>query len=613
MLQENLKFKSANMAIVDGLFYSFDYDLRKLMEVSGDGKLKGLYSIVGDFNTEINYVIYDGFYFWTLEDYVGYEDYGVIIKKWQIPTDYFCELVETKKFTAVSTKTLGYVLNETFNTDDFTDRWTVTKGGFEEVDSRLVAITTYSWNKMMTSFFYIFDFILEFDYIAVSRNGSLHIGFLDYSFNSSIQRIEWTIDYDTHTKAVTHHFYIDGVVIPIVSAINMNQGTPNYIKIERTYFKINCWFNGALVFSVNENVKVRLDRLQIDCRPGDYNTAGTASFDSLKLFASQGTHRYKSKTFALEHYNTVFKTTAAQGSSYVTLEESYDWVVESGDKFVLGPNEDGMSEIITVSGYIGDGVYGHPFYTLHEYAKGDPIVINKHIWFFNNYAAVIDEGALYKCDANTSEVIEYYTDNQYKNVLSCAFNKITEIQQLDDPYCLLYTSGQTIKFLDIYDVSNVYCSMLIDNYSGSEIFDIETINIYNGDIYRLQSKIYHFGTVFDFKYSTGHEFLPKYSFQRSPLRNFIETLAFGADPIILPNTGVNRSKLLCLVKDQYSFPVSGSLVTFSDNSATGYVTFPEFNTNTRGEGITYYVSGIEIDTITITVKITQVDYIEYVI
>jgi len=605
MWHPNIQLDQKNMVIIDDCFYSFDHILKQLYKLNANGVVIKAYHVIGMSDNEINYTVYDGFNFWTLEDYVGDEDYGVIIKKWIIEKDCFCKLLEERNFTARSTKVRTNVINDSFTDGSYTDTWVVENGSFEESGGKL--FTTghdQTWNNIFSSFFYVFDFTVNIELSITVTSGdsssNLYILFLD----DSDERIGFRLSYNDIPLQISHGGYIDGVCVTSTKVTNKwYNNKPNILKIERTNFEINYWFNGELIFSLEKNLRVRINKFEFQCK----TISSIIYFDKVKFSADQGTHKFKSKTFALEYYNTSFKTEISEGSSYVTLEEPYDWVIDSGDVFTLGPNKDGMSEIITVSGYLGNGTYGHPFYTTYGYEKGDPISIAKHIWLFNDYSALEDEGALYKCNANTNEVKIYYRGNNYRDVLSCTFSKITQIKQLDDPYCLLYTSGLTIKFLDIYDIPNTYCSMLIDNFNGSEIFDVYAICIDKGSIYRLQKKIYYFGSVYtDFYYSDY-----RYNFQRSPLRNFIETLSFSADPIILPNTGFNRSKLICLVKDQYSKPVSGALVTFLDTSDTGYIMFPEFNTNTHGQGITYYVSGIEIDTITLTVEVTQVDYIEY--
>lgn len=317
-----------------------------------------------------------------------------------------------------------------------------------------------------------------------------------------------------------------------------------------------------------------------------------------------GTDRYDSECFTLEHYHTTFAATSSGGDSFVCLTDyaNNSSIVSPGTVLNLGPNSSAQYEDVTVTGTILGNKLGLNFFTGYSYEVGDPINIVKYIWLFNNYNGVDTDGALYKFDANDGSYLNRYDGSQYGDSKSCIFERITEINQFDEIYSIMYVRDTDLVFLDVSSDSSisVYCTMIMDNLqtNGSTIIDIYDLVIYEGAIYRLQIKANYYGT--DYNWTT-------YNYQLSPVRNFVDSITLSLYPNILPTTGLNTSEAIAVVKDQYLFPTEWKSVSFSADDTVGFMTISENLTDTNGVAVSYYQAGISVGVVTVTASTTQFD------
>lgn len=322
--------------------------------------------------------------------------------------------------------------------------------------------------------------------------------------------------------------------------------------------------------------------------------------DTISLVGG-ASNRYDSDAFAIEHYKTYFSTITPKNSDYVEFKDYGINTIITGDKLFLGPNKNNEYETVTVNEIISENKVKLTFYTLYEYEEDDPIHIVKNIWLFNNYNGVDTVGALYKIDIYTKSIVDVFIDTEYKNINACTFSRITEISSMGDIHALIYVKSLNLKFMNIYeDPFSFYCTMLMDNLKSNEVtvIDIYDIVIANESVYRLQNEATYFGL--DYLWST-------YNYQLSPLRNFVESISVSAFPKILPNTGVNLSKITAICKDQYFDPIKYKPVIFTEDDDYGFMTIPIMYTSEEGVSISYYNAGLEDRVVTIDATITQYD------
>lgn len=318
----------------------------------------------------------------------------------------------------------------------------------------------------------------------------------------------------------------------------------------------------------------------------------------------EGSNRYDSDAFTIEHYHTTFAATVSGGNSYVCLTDysSDSAIVGPGTVLTLGPNFSGEYEDVTVTGTILGNKIGLNFFTDYSYESGDPINISKYIWLFNNYNGVGIDGALYKFNASNGNYLGRYDGSQYKDITACTFERITAISKFDEIYSVVYVRDTDLVYLDTSSDSSVsiYCTMVLDNLqaNGSTIIDVYDLVIYDGSVYRLQLRANYYGN--DYVWGT-------HNYQLSPIRNFVDSITLSLYPDVLPTTGLNTSDATAVVKDQYLEPIVLKTVTFTDDDSVGFMTITNRLTNDHGVAISYYQSGISVGVVTVTASVTQFD------
>jgi len=594
MSNKNIQLLKRNFVIVDNYFFTINNESASLLKFNTKGDLVNAYPLTEIISNEVTCLMHDGFNFWSMETDGSDIDDGVIIKKWNLCGNYCCNLIKSINLNTKSFTNFGNVFNDTFYDSIIGDNWIVAYGVWEAINNKLLVISGNP-AKIYTYIKTVYDFNLSIDFWCTGS----YIGTFNIRMYKNDNEV---IDFMIYHNTMYEHYVIQENEIIVyseynVSPINLYIDKVNDIVIKRTDHKTQFIINDYIVFVSESFTKVNLNKLEFEFM--GYSRHIILGFDKVSIDGDYGNYLFESETFALEYYNTGFKEKTDSGTSRVSLLDPYTDIIESGDTLILGPNKEGFSEEVTVSGYLGNSIYGLPFFTFYDYEIGDSICIYKHIWLFNNYTATEHTGALYKIHAETNEIKTLYSGNNFSNISACTIAEITDIKQIGIKNCLMYVSAASIKFLDVYNPLNVHCNMLIDNFFGSEIFKVYGLCVNNGIIYRLQLKTNYFGTVYT---------ETTYNYQCSPIRNFVETVLLSVDPLILPNTGVNKAIVRCSSRDQYGYPSEGASALFSENSPTGYMVLNNYNLDIEGNAKTFYVSGVEIGTITIGVEILQNDW-----
>ena len=303
-------------------------------------------------------------------------------------------------------------------------------------------------------------------------------------------------------------------------------------------------------------------------------------------FIPSGSHKFDSEAFTVEHYHTTFSDYEGAGSATLSVTDGSK--MSSGYVLVLGPNNSGQIEEVTVSSAAPDHVNINGT-TQYNHEAGTPISFYKNIWLFNNYNGIsTDTGALYKFSAYTGSLVSYHQSGAFKDIKACSFFDMESVYGTDSN-AICYIKGTNMIFLNPDDLTASYGSMTLDNVENDQatLIDIYDFVIEGANVYRLQSKATYYG-------STGEFVDDTYNYQLSTLNPFITSISLSADPAILPANsggGSNTSNVTAIVKDQFNLPIVSRLVYFTDDDPDGYLTPTNDNTDANGVATTIYTAG----------------------
>jgi len=323
------------------------------------------------------------------------------------------------------------------------------------------------------------------------------------------------------------------------------------------------------------------------------------------------THTYDSNAFTIEHYHFQFSADEDVGQTVLSVNDPEAIVadistkVSSGNTVRLGPStesgyEGEWEEFSVVSA--GAGTINVSPGITNKYAQGDPIIVYKYIWVFNNYNGKTSEGAIYKFDAYTGSFITKFGGNEYDNITACTFAVIPE-GLTNKVNSLAYVRGSNMLFKDVESATlENYGSMAMDNIESN---DITLITVYDliidgKNVYRLQRKATYYGSTTTFADTA-------YSYQLATVTPFIHSISLQADPAVIPaDAGVSTSTITGVVRSQFLLPIVGKLVTFAEDDPNGYLvgTNPD-TTDADGVVSITYKSGTTAREVTITATAQQ--------
>jgi len=326
---------------------------------------------------------------------------------------------------------------------------------------------------------------------------------------------------------------------------------------------------------------------------------------------NDASNTYDANAFTIEHYHFQFSADEAVAQTTLSCNDpeaivaSINSKVSSGNTVRLGPStapgyEGEWEEFSVVSA--GAGTINVSPGITNAYKAGDPIIVYKYIWVFNNYNGVTSEGALYKFDAYTGSYITKFGGNEYDNITACTFAVIPE--GLDTKVnALAYVRGSNMLFKDVASATlENYGSMAMDNINAN---DIDILAVYDllidgKNVYRLQRQATYYGSTTTFSDSA-------YSYQLATVTPFIHSIALQATPAVIPaDAGVSTSVITAVVKSQFLLPISGKLVTFAEDDSNGYLTGTNPTlTDSDGEATITYHSGTTAREVTITATAQQ--------
>ena len=326
-------------------------------------------------------------------------------------------------------------------------------------------------------------------------------------------------------------------------------------------------------------------------------------------YNNSASHTYSSYAMTIEHYHFAFSADESTGENVLSAYDPEGIIsdlstkVSSGVTVRLGPSSNetykGQYEEFSVVSATSDSITINGTTSI-AYKSGDPIHVYKYIWIFNDYNGTSSsEGALYKFDAYTGSYITKYAGGEYIGIRSCTFSVIP-VGLPNKVNALSYIKGSNMLFKNVEDLTN-YGSMAMDNIESDEatIITVYDLAIENKNVYRLQRKATYYGSTVTFANNL-------YSYQLATLIPFVHSISLNADPAVIPaDSGVSSSSITAIVKSQFLLPISGRIVTFSDDDSVGHLSTTSTTTNSDGEAYTTYFSGSEAREVKITATAKQ--------
>ena len=326
-------------------------------------------------------------------------------------------------------------------------------------------------------------------------------------------------------------------------------------------------------------------------------------------YTNSPSHTYSSYAMTVEHYHFAFSADEATGQNVLSTYDPEGIISNVGNKISsgmtvrLGPSSNpaykGQYEEFSVVSATSDSITINGNTSI-AYKSGDPITTYKYIWVFNDYNGTNgSEGAIYKFDAYTGSYITKYPGGEYKGIRSCTFAVIPDgLPNKVNSLC--YVKGSNMLFKNVDTMSN-YGSMAMDNIEQDDatIIPIYDLAIEHKNVYRLQRKATYYGQTYTFSNNL-------YSYQLATLIPFVHSISLTADPAVIPaDSGVSSSQITAIVKSQFLLPISGRIVTFSDDDSVGYLSTTSTTTNSDGEAYTTYFSGDSAREVKITATAKQ--------
>lgn len=297
---------------------------------------------------------------------------------------------------------------------------------------------------------------------------------------------------------------------------------------------------------------------------------------------ASASHKYSSTAFSVANYEiTVTGTLHLPGATTIYVESGYGDLIDSGMTVTL-ENTTGGKETLPVHD-AGDGwiILADPIE--NGYVFGDKVSWYTDIWLLNDYSGTSSStGALYKINAYLGSYVSHYESGAYKDIDCCTFSKVY-LPDVGTVYSFIYLKYRNLLFVDItgtgYELP-YYGSMVLD-FPDTSFVDMA---IANDNIYFL----------FDTQYTLA------------TLTPFINSIGLSASPAIIPANTVSTSTITAILKDQFNSPVSGKLVTFTDDDNVGSLLGSNpANTDINGRATIVYRSGNTARNVKITATADQ--------
>jgi hypothetical protein len=314
--------------------------------------------------------------------------------------------------------------------------------------------------------------------------------------------------------------------------------------------------------------------------------------ESINLNSVSTNFNYEVNSMAVENYTSTVASGVYYGDSNIYLDGSNDYILP-GSVLTIGPNHNGFSEDVTVTGTISENLYGLDFFVKYDHNVGEKVSFVNNIWLFNNYNHKVPSPTLNRFNIAKDDIDYIFEDSDLSNIDASSF-------YFDDDRYIVFVFSNTLRFFNTTSKA-ITKTMLLDNIRTDSVTvtPIKEIEIVGDTLFRLQNYMTYFGS--NYSQST-------YNYQLSTLRSFVDSVTIDTFPKIVPSDGRSTLSSFVVVQDQYGEPAVNKVVRFSDSDDEyGYMTIPQPLTNLQGVATSYYRSGITPKSVTISAYITQYD------
>lgn len=244
----------------------------------------------------------------------------------------------------------------------------------------------------------------------------------------------------------------------------------------------------------------------------------------------------------------------------------------------------------------------------------DLVYVTKYIWLLNDYApSNPSTAALYKISASNGSNIVQYSGTQYSSIKGSCFYTIYNTTGVfpwvynttinSNSRYLLFVNSSSLLFFNIYSLS-VEKSLNLSNVKadGVSVWNVYDLAVAGHgttmSLYRLQTGTTYGDPLADETWTSA------YSYEKTILARIVNTITITAEPTILPADGAATSSITAIVRDQYNTPVSGKLVTFSDD-AGGRLSPTTYTTDVFGRAYTTYTAGSVEEDVKVTATVAN--------
>lgn len=314
---------------------------------------------------------------------------------------------------------------------------------------------------------------------------------------------------------------------------------------------------------------------------------------------SSPSHNFLSEAFTVEHYHCTISGAYSPGATSITINGDMPGQLSGGMDITI--KNDTYLETISVQNVV-DNVITLADPIINSYSDSDELLFYNYIWMFNNADGTDNsKGALYKINAYSGSVIQKVESGAYRDINACTFAEVDHFSSFGAVNSLMFVKASNLLFIDINSFPlSYYGSMAMDtiNANDVDIIEVYDISMKDRNLYRLQLKATYYGTTSSWS---------QYSYQPATFNPMVASISLEASPNVIAANAISSSALTARVKDQFGQPVVARSVYFTEDDPDGFISSGGGgeNTDSKGEALAVYKSGISARLVKITATVDQ--------
>jgi hypothetical protein len=315
---------------------------------------------------------------------------------------------------------------------------------------------------------------------------------------------------------------------------------------------------------------------------------------------SNPSHVFSSEAFTVEHYHCSLSGTYTPGDNSIYIQGDMPGDLASGMSVSIKSST--SFETINVQHVSGNNIILSSPIT-GSYTDGDDLLFYNYIWMFNNADGTdTSKGALYKINAYSGSVIQKTESGAYRDIKACTFSEVDHFIEHGAVNSLMFVKASNLLFINTNTSPfSYYGSMAMDTIESNEvtIIPVYDISVKDKNLYRLQLKATYFGLTKTWS---------QYSYQPATFNSMVASISLTASPNVIAANKVSTSDIVARVKDQFGQPIAARLVYFEDDDVDGEMSSGDggVNTDSNGEALSTYTSGLSARLVKIIAKVNQV-------